>query len=350
MLFFALGNRNVSAFRASLTVRHANGSATMTSPALYSPLVYKQRYENLPVMLENGNTVTVSVHKYVNAGLAQFHNPAARDAFLTKLNSAGVDIELRVDSGHGLQSVDASVLHNVPLFARYVFAGKGAPEHCQIVLQLANHWNLAPQGLQAYADASLGLDCNGFVGNYLWHIIDERPWSEMGHDHTDGPDTGISGYLDKRKKISLFGEIKRGRCYILGRSDAGGNVIDKVAGDDAAHIAITEPGLSGNAVHSRTDLSYTLDDAPLTWGFRPNHLRTWSKPGPLGSEGPVLADPGLDAIFVVESTASAKQPGLSASWYRLKRMSKHGKAGVFDLYRESMAVHQRLLFQIAEVG
>jgi hypothetical protein len=322
----------------------------MTSPSLYSPLVYKQRYENLPVTLANGNTVTVSVHKYVNAGLAQFHNPAARDAFLAKLNSAGVDIELRVDSGNGAQPVGALALNNIPLFSRYVFAGKGAPEHCQIVLQLADHWNLAPQGLQAYADAALGLDCNGFVGNYLWHIIDERPWSEMGQDHTDGPDTGISGYFDRRKKISRFGEMKSGRCYIRGRTDAGGTVIDKGAGDDAAHIAITEPGLSGNAISGSLDPNYTLEDAPLTWGVRPSHLRTLSRPGPLGSQGPALADPGLDAVYIVESTASARPPGLSASWYRLKGTSKHGKAGVFDLYRESMAAHQRLLFQIAEVG
>jgi len=52
--------------------------------------------------------------------------------------------------------------------ARLVFVGKGSPEACQAVLQLANHWGLAPD-VQTYTNSALGLECNGFVGNYLWH-------------------------------------------------------------------------------------------------------------------------------------------------------------------------------------
>jgi hypothetical protein len=323
----------------------------MSSPAVYSPLLYKQRYEQLPVPLASGGTVMVQIHKYVNAGISRFFNPTARQAFRAKLHGSGIDMALQVDSGDGAQPVEKSLLdkEKIDTFARYVFAGKGAPEHCQIVLQLAEHWNLAASGLQAYADAALGLDCNGFVGNYLWHIADEHPhpWSDLGvgnHD-TDGPDTVISGYFDRRRRLSRFDEMKLGRCYILGRADASGKVIDRVSGNEWAHIAITEPGLFRYAALARPEpLEYALGDSPLTWGFRPSHLRTWSGRRPLD-----LADPSLDAIYVVESTAAAKQPGLSASWYSLTRTMRHHGPGVFELYRESMAVHQRLWFQIAEV-
>src|SRR5690242_20432095 len=99
----------------------------MTSPAVYSPLLYKQRYEQLPVPLADGNTVTVNVHNYVNANPSLLghkennFNPAARAAFLTKLNKSGVDMQLRVDSGDGPQPVDKSVLNRIELFARYAF-------------------------------------------------------------------------------------------------------------------------------------------------------------------------------------------------------------------------------------
>lgn len=324
----------------------------MSSPAASAPLVYKQRYEQLTVPLADGRSPTVSVKKYVNKGIPKFYNPAPRAAFFAQLEKTGVDIDLHIDAGDGAKVVDKAVLPNIRLFAAYVFAGKGAPEHCQIVLQLADHWNLAPRGLQAYADDALGLDCNGFVGNYLWHVVDERPWSSMGEKDRDGPDTGISGYFDKRHKIRRWDQIKPGRCYILGRTDAVGNVIDKVAGTDSAHIAITEPSLFRNRIFGEPkDWNYpTLDDSPLSWGFRPNHLRTSPSAGPLSREGAQLGDPSFEAIFVVESTASAQPPGLSASWYRLKDVNSKGHIGLFELYRESMTAHQRLWFQIAEVG
>jgi hypothetical protein len=319
----------------------------MSSPAEYSPLLYKQRYEELPVPLESGQTVPVSIHNYVNKGIKAYFNPAPEAAFLNTLDKTGIDMELRVDTGDGPRPIDKSLDANVRAYARYAFAGKGAPEHCQIVLQLADHWNLASNGLQAYADAALGLDCNGFVGNYLWHVASKHPhpWTNLGVKNSDyeGPDSGISAYFIGKRRISSWGEMRPGRCYILGRADASGDVIDKVSGSDAAHIAITESSLFRYAARQRPlDVSYALDDAPLAWGFRPSHLRAWSSRGPLD-----LGDPSIDGVYVVESTAAAKPPGLSASWYSLAAMKKHG---VFELNRESMAVHRRLSFRIAELG
>lgn len=51
-----------------------------------------------------------------------------------------------------------------------VFFGKGMPECCKLALQLAAAFGLVEPtfaALQNYCDKYVGLDCNGFVGNYL---------------------------------------------------------------------------------------------------------------------------------------------------------------------------------------
>jgi hypothetical protein len=293
-----------------------------------TPTEYKARYENLVVPLDNGGSTTVCVNQYRLRTLN--YNEAAATAFLNKLDRGGADMELRVDPGAevfrvahsnadgsvrvnemtrtGLQKVEASVLPHVRSFARYVFAGKGSPEHCQIVLQLADHWKLAPRGLQAYADEALGLDCNGFVGNYLWHVRRGQPWSDQGLKANEGPDSSISQYFAGKTLITRWEDMKPGRSYILGRvNELGGGIIDG-GGDTAAnagHIAITEPSK-----------------------FRPGTMST-----PF-------------SIYVVEATGG-HNPGLWESWYSLVG-TRPGH--VFNVNREEMiAGHQRYPFKIAEV-
>ncbi len=293
-----------------------------------TPTQYKARYEKLVVPLANGGATTIRLNQYRLRSLN--YNEAAANAFLNRLDRGGVDIELRVDSGpevfriaHRLSDgsttvnqmtrsgpgpVDTAVLKNVRLIARYVFAGKGSPEHCQIVLQLVDHWKLAPLGLQAYADSALGLDCNGFVGNYLWHVRRGRPWTDQGLDVNEGPDSLIPQYFIGKTAIAHWEDMKPGRSYILGRVSSLGAIIEGGgSAANAGHIAITEPG------------RFRTPDA--------------SRP------------PG---IYVVESTA-AHTPGLWESWYSLKGMS-HKFARVFDVNREAMiAGHQHYAFRIAEV-
>ena len=68
------------------------------------------------------------------------------------------------------------------------FIGKGSPEECQLVLQLAVALKLVrPQSLQTWADLNLGLDCNGFVGNYLVHDLLAKPWRNTASAKEVGP-------------------------------------------------------------------------------------------------------------------------------------------------------------------
>jgi hypothetical protein len=342
-----------------------------------SPAQYKARYENLPVYLGNGSTVKVQVNQYrlnptnVNAkardafmamlaktgidreltvqtmtGIVKLDpDPdltAANDAYEKKLGKGARKVELTaVSVQEDLEFVDqkgainfANIARYViagdpdpsPTFidtkrfvdfrtmARYVFSGKGSPEACQIVLQLAGQWGLAPDGLQKYADQALGLDCNGFVGNYLWHEKRGNPWTDLGvGNHDLGPDAFIDE-LCKGKGLTKWDDIHPSQMYVLGMVDSSGQVM---RGGPAANEG---------------------DSAPP-----PGHI-VITEPGRLRPAMTVAGKAVPTAIRVVESTA-AHTPGLWESWYSFAGVSH----GIFTLNREDMARSKQLNFKIVQV-
>jgi len=296
---------------------------------IVSPAAYKERYEQLQVPLADGSVKEVRVNRYRLKGMPGHDVDEVRwQAFYAKLAKNRVDMQLRVDAGArsyrvlhrnrdssfsvhdqtvtGPERVDDGFLKKIAGMARYCFVGKGAPEHCQIVLQLVDHWKLAPEGLQTYADKALGLDCNGFVGNYLWHAHWRQEWTDLGLNRgEEGPDVTIDGYFDRRKAISRWEDLNPVRSYILGMVDAAGTIIPGGSLANAGHIAITQPG----------------GMRPGTAGQRP-------------------------AVWVVESTAG-HDPGLVASWYSFLTVNRRG---VFTLKREAMTAGNQILnFKIAPV-
>ena len=337
---------------------------------MLTPSDYKKRYENIDVPLKDGRTVPVNVNKYRLAG--KNDKTAARSAFLGELAARrGIDIALRIDTVEGIARVDPRITahedalkkhrpdlllegwsapggHDLvlngagvqrdarPLGARYaekrlgfrmnthvtdwnklaglVFAGKGSPEACQAVLQLANSWGLAPD-VQAYADSALGLDCNGFVGNYLWHIQNGHPWTNLGAGNLDlGPDSPIrTGYFDhyQRHLLDRWESLDTSKMYIMMEVGTDGVVINGGSGAaDAGHIVITEP-------NQRSD-----------------------RPG---------ADPKKSfAVKSVEATGGHTPEGLWESWYTCPSYNSTTK--VFSIFRESMDTgHKNMDVKIAAV-
>jgi hypothetical protein len=334
-----------------------------------APSDYKKRYENIDVLLKDGRTVPVSVNKYRLAGKNE--NTTARSAFLGALAKRGIDTALRIDTVDGIARVDprvtehedalkkhrpdllltgllppsrhdfvlsgAGVQRDVrPLgmrraelalasrmdthvtdwnkLARLVFAGKGSPEACQAVLQLANSWGLAPN-VQAYADSALGLDCNGFVGNYLWHVKNGNPWTNLGAGNHDlGPDSPIrTGYFEhyQHRLLDRWESLDTAKMYIMMEVGKDGVVINGGGGAaDAGHIVITEPNQSND------------------------------RPG---------KDPKKSfAVKSVEATGGHTPEGLWESWYTCP--SYDSKAKIFSIFRESMdAGHKDMKVKIAAV-
>lgn len=276
------------------------------------PREYKSYYEECAVTLPDGSTEKVAVRNYLLG-----ENKDALKAFENKLfDHRKFDIDLRVNlvpvkSGTptGTQLVSGGTLsfQQVHSMVQSAFTGKGSPEACQVVLQLAHQWKLAPRGLKVYA-GELGLDCNGFVGNYLWHVIHKNDWTNLGkrNEDRDGPSHGISHYLDGRARVSRWEDLTTGNSYILGRvSEHSGQIIDYRESGDPGHIVITDP-----------------DRFRAALGRVPSGIGT------------------------VESTASASPAGLSEGVYSLVRMSRF--RDVFIINRENVAggPHQQLHFMI----
>ncbi len=287
-----------------------------------TPSQYKDRYDRLQVTLDDGSTETVSINRYRLAGLN--YKEAAKKAFESKLSDNGIGTGVTVNTPDGVTAVGAETpapghahghkhaIHHLMDWsgmAHYVFLGKGAPEHCQIVLQLARRWSLAPD-LQKYADDNLGLDCNGFVGNYLWHVVGKQPWTNLGvgkHDH--GPDCSIDGYFDHRKALTRWEDLNTSQSYLFGEvNEKSGAVIPGGSAANAGHIVITEPGWRSDPVG--------------------------------GSKGP-----GFIRVWVIEATHS-HNPGLWASWYQ--PLAVDSKKRMFQLFRaEMIPAKQKIWFRVA---
>jgi hypothetical protein len=112
------------------------------------------------------------------------------------------------------------------------FYGKGSPEDCQIVLQLALTCNMTkPELLQDWANKHLGLDCNGFVGNYLFHDVMKQSWRVNATDKQPGPSTDISTifrYASGARDTNALDDLAKievGRLYLIARVNDAGQVI-----------------------------------------------------------------------------------------------------------------------------
>jgi hypothetical protein len=139
------------------------------------------------------------------------------------------------------------------------FSGKGSPEDVQVALQLAVKLGVVPAGrLQMWADANIGLDCNGFVGNYIYREILDHAWRDAPGDSETGPAADIATIFNNvagrnhPAALTEVADIDVTRPHVIVRVDASGNVIaggpEALKAGKVGHIAITEPGQVQNPV------------------------------------------------------------------------------------------------------
>lgn len=268
-----------------------------------APISYAERYWSLPVVAAQASqppqTVTIRFDRYrrtksdrANIRLDEKARASLeyklRHSF-AKLVSDDGQLHLTVHDGVAAQDVAFDSLREVWSLARLAFSGKASPECVQITLQLAVRLTLAEptqDGLQEYSDAHLGIDCNGFVGNYLQNGRNANDWRERARTNNLA-DTWIPS-LASPHRLSTMKDVSRMLMdpFLLVSCDRKGNLTHR-------HIAISEP--------------YTL--TPNT---------------------------DSSSVWVIESTDSVvnhRPVGLTASWYELRKVDKHG---VFTVYRGSV--------------
>ena len=170
---------------------------------------------------------------------------------------------------------------------RFPFAGKGSPEQVQATIQLLfrfrqNKATVAQfsggVGLQGEYNF-IGLDCNGFVGNYLQRVVWKKyDWWNQNNEHDPGPDTTIKDlFLDNTNPTYSLADISNGgqSIYLFAFCSDEGHIYDHGDGPGGAgHIMITDPGV----------VAYTKDEVRITVSESTAADIGGSKGGPVTSE------------------------------------------------------------------
>ena len=126
------------------------------------------------------------------------------------------------------------------------FYGKGSPEDIQFTLQVALRTGLVEHAnMQSWCNKHIGIDCSGFVGNYLWHVFRGRRWDlygDGGKKQVVGPNSGIRT-MCKEPYVTRLSDIARNwnDIFVLASCDRRGKVYRRAGKGSPAHVMITEP-------------------------------------------------------------------------------------------------------------
>ena len=109
---------------------------------------------------------------------------------------------------------------------RYPFVGKGSPEAAQVALQLASFYGLT-KDFQTYCDTNLGLDCNGFVGNYLRRVVNREDWDEAENKNGIGPNALIDSIMRLLPGtfVTKIEDIKATNTYVIALAHENGKIV-----------------------------------------------------------------------------------------------------------------------------
>ena len=242
-----------------------------------SPIAYQQQYWELQVAVVQDEKVVswqpVVLNNYVlivgtdKAGALIWdrdhtNNQAAHDALLGKLwehfgrtNQKGATLTVHVKAADGSRDhTEFDRWQDLWFHAQKAFMGKGSPEEAQITLQLADRFGLLGGGdLQAYCDKYLGLDCNGFVGNYLSRGRPEKAWDADPPGTAYLANTDIANIISRtcaQRPVATADEIVPVNSYVMAMTDANGRVIARFGPNGSVgHIFITLPGYRAEAIY-----------------------------------------------------------------------------------------------------
>lgn len=304
---------------------------------MVTPLDYAERYRSLSVHVNGQSRDKIRVEIY-RIGKPDPEQGALwqklKDHFASnKKKNANYRLRLRVNG------MDEEFSSHEPLLRRVVspYYGKGSPEDCQITLELAVLLGRTSlDNVQAYANKYIGLDCNGFVGNYIWRVHQNNGWNSWPQG-TDAevakqpyPSANIAAIMNWTKtagrEITAISEMRAAKMYVLALVDANHRIVPGGPAGPYGHIMITEP----NKFMAQSFVFNSLGGYDLGLARKDAY--------------------GHPAYYTVESTGPEMEIGLRDSWYAFRPV-KDGKdrevPGVFSVFRGSKG--QAMKVRIAEL-
>ncbi len=268
-----------------------------------TPSEYADRYRNLKVGFAEGD-VTVTIQRY------HLGDPDGEADILVQSVKEFFDSHVKKDHTFKLDLV----VNGKPLSTTFIevkghiaapFWGKGSPEDCQIAAQLAVMMKRTTrENLPRYCDTHLGLDCSGFVGNYLVHEMNKTGL---------GPSSAMDKFVAAGQPVKDIKAINPANIHVFVEVDDDLNVISGGKAG-AGHIVITEP-------NKYTPTSFVVNSFG---GFDLG----WANKGAYGHP----------ALWAVESTGPQGAIGLKESWYAIKRSvatRRQVNRGIYEVFRGS---------------
>ncbi len=318
-----------------------------------TPRDYAGKYRNLKVYVFNdeqaakspegalpqgGRWVTVDVHRYRMAPSAEELMKHKADNIVEAVDKFDAAVGPRVGPKKPITvwvqlsdekgSIESRTFHNHHELASVAlkgFMGKGNPECVQAALQLAVRANLAkPETLQAWCDSNdIGLDCNGFIGSYLRHVINGKPWY-------DEPTTKKQDHTEASANMSIELAMQRPIGHLI-------TTIPELVQNSQGIILFAKCGEDG-VVRDRfaSGVGHFMISNPHS--ARPAFLQNLSgMPGKTGERFLTLA------LDVIESTGGL---GLQDTTYHILEPRSKPK-GAWTIYRGSK--HQTMLVKMARL-
>jgi len=297
---------------------------------MLTPLDYAERYRTL--LVQHGTQ-----SKQVRVEIYRIGKPDDEQGKLWQALKSHFAVNQKKNAGYTLTlSVNGSMVQfpNPATMLRHVvnpFYGKGSPEDCQITLEVAVLLGRSSlDKLQSYARKHIGLDCNGFVGNYIWHVWQQNAWKDHPKDgKSPGPSADIATIMkyaqDKAKDngtvVASASDMSPENTYIFAQVDKDLKIIAGGPNSRSGHIVITQP-------KRFMAQSFVYD----TMGFYDMNLARKNAYG-------------HPAFYVLESTGPEYAVGLKESWYAIRphlNAKKKPIDGVFNVFRgckgQSMSV------------
>ena len=203
-----------------------------------------------------------------------------------KVSKGGAKVKVKTIDGKEVTS-DTLTRNQLWSLFRFPFAGKGSPEQVQATIQLLFRFRQNKATVDEFAGGVgtqqefnfIGLDCNGFVGNYLQRVVWKKyDWWNQDNARDPGPDTTIRDlFLDNTTPVYSMPDFAIGgqSIYLFAFCSAEGKIYDHGDGPGGAgHIMITDPGVK----------SYTKDEVRITVSESTAADIGGSKGGPVTSE------------------------------------------------------------------
>jgi hypothetical protein len=215
-----------------------------------TPEEYADKYLHLTAVLYDGTVKEVSIRKYLNTGVvwAALNKHVPLPSVPSGREKNAITEYFRV-----LSAVAGALKTNHPttftldgwsfdiLGVQRAYSGKGSPAEILDALWLANRFKFVDgPSLQSYCDRFLGLDCNGFVGNYVGafgpvNYYDVNPRKEFADVSTGDP---LTFYVGARsmKVYEHIGVV--GRILSLASDKLTFNIVQSGGPEDGVQVTL----------------------------------------------------------------------------------------------------------------